>query len=1114
MSASLTSIVLPSLEDFDPRHYFMREIVEAGLELTLSADQVEVGRWREALGPVVFTNAFTQQGLVGFTLKNNSYWSLIGRCSVCKSEGCAHVFALARLFPANLLRRWQGDLERGDFHRHVGGHRPDKSDSADAALQQWLQIRAAGPEASPGQIPDLIFCLCAAPTAQRRLVLLSAIAPRLKGRDVRSKPRFLGEVDGPSRPHLGTPAYQRYAAFCASNFGTMADDCRWSPVIADKRGVQLIQLMANADLLFAVDEGDRPVGPLHFGEQRRLDWNWQEHGRSHWKVAANVEGGGQAYFGHMPLFVDSKARTVGLLDLDGMSHEAADLAAVAPPIPKAWIAQQSRSSRAIERLPRPPAFVAERSAQVLRGPPVPVLTVALRPTKEIFSLDLAFRYGEIVGRFGLSDKRVQFFTVGRQMVEVVRDLEAEARAFAAMEALGLQRDQSDGQWRFLGDRVAQRNGFRSLLASDFSELRDAGFEIVQEGSWDSVQRASEIYGVVEKGTTPGLELSMGFELQGARVNLLPLMRQVVEALGGSEGIRQAASEAEDGGVVDERPVWVLEDDGRWVGLPRAQLLPWLAVMVDVLESRSNAALRVPSLSLSRIEALRLEADAADHLQLRTTGASAVKELLAAKSNTDPLAVAGLGVVLEPFQCAGVRWMTVLTQHDLGGLLGDQPGLGKTVQCLAHLLDLKNRGDLTQPALVVAMPAQVQHWVKHVQKVAPCLRTGVLHGTGRHDLLGRLQDFDVVITTWETVPRDVKSLAKQTFRVAYLDETERLHNHNTVIAKAVRMLTIRSAIALNGSPVENSFADLWSVLDVVLKGLLDTEAAFKRHFRQPIEDNLDKARLRLLRTRLAPFLLRRLERDSSVTLPPLRHQDVVLRIKGQQANLYEAVRATTVEGVRDVLAGGSISGAQKGRILGILTQLRQVCTDPRLTSLGRARSITESAKFSWIQENLPQFVSEGRRVLVVCFFSEFFDLLGQWLDSQRIAFSMIRSGVTDRERQKEAFKEGRANVFLLGLKSGGRGLDLPEADVVIHIDPWWNPQAHAQATARAHRLGQTQSVLVVRLLIEGSLEERVLEIQDRKRQFASALDDVTLLDESRISEEDIRTMLLPMRELEE
>lgn len=1114
MSASLTSIVLASLEDFEPRHYFMRAMVEAGLELTLSADQVEIGKWREALGPVVFTNAFARQVLVGFTLKNTGYWSLIGRCSVCESEGCAHVFALARLFPAKLLQRWQRDLERGDFRSHVGGHRPDKSDSADAALQHWLQIRAAGPEVSPPQTLDLVFVLCAAATAHRRLSLLSAIAPPLKGRAGRSRPRFLGEVDGPSRPHLGTPAYHRYAAFCASNFGAMQDDCRWSSLIADRRGVQLVQLMANADLLFAVDEDDRPVGPLHFGEQRRLDWSWQEHGRSHWKVAANVEGGGQAYFGGVPLFVDQSSLEVGLLDLDGMTREAADLAAVAPPIPKAWIAQQSRSSRAIDRLPRPPAFVAERSARVLRGPPVPVLTVALRQTKEVFSLDLAFRYEEIVRRFSLSDKRVQFLTVGSQLVELLRDLEAEDRAFAAMAALGLQRDQSDGQWRFAGDRADQRAGFRGLLESEFAALCEAGFEIVQAGSWDKVQRASQIHGKVEEGTTPGLQLSMGFELQqGERVNLLPMMRQVVEALGGSEAIRQAASEAEDGGVVDERPVWVLEDDGRWVGLPRAQLLPWLAAMVDILDSRGIAALRAPSLSLSKIEALRLEADAPD-LQLRNAGASAVKQLLAAKSNTDQLVVSGLGVVLEPFQCAGVRWMSVLTQHDLGGLLGDQPGLGKTVQCLAHLLDLKNRGDLTQPALVVAMPAQVQHWVKHVQKVAPCLRTGVLHGTGRHELLDRLQDFDVLVTTWETIPRDVQRLAKQPFRVAYMDETEKLHNHGTVIAKAVRMLNIRSAIALNGSPVENSFADLWSVLDVVLKGLLDTEASFKRHFLAPIEDKLDKARLRLLRTRLSPFFLRRLQRDSSVTLPPLRHQDVVLRIKGQQANLYEAVRATTVEGVRDVLAAESISGVEKGRILGILTQLRQVCTDPRLTSLGRARSITESAKFSWIEENLPQLVSEGRRVLVVCFFSEFFDLLTPWLKRRGIAFSMIRSGVTDRERQKEAFKEGRSKVFLLGLKSGGRGLDLPEADVVLHVDPWWNPQAHAQATARAHRMGQTQSVLVVRLLIEGSLEERVLEIQDRKRQFASALDDVTLLDESRISEEDIRTMLLPMRELEE
>ena len=191
----------------------------------------------------------------------------------------------------------------------------------------------------------------------------------------------------------------------------------------------------------------------------------------------------------------------------------------------------------------------------------------------------------------------------------------------------------------------------------------------------------------------------------------------------------------------------------------------------------------------------------------------------------------------------------------------------------------------------------------------------------------------------------------------------------------------------------------------------------------------------------------------------------------------------------------------------------MCCDPRLTDIGRARKIRESAKMEWIERAVPKMVKDGRRVIVVCFFTEMFDLIGPVLRKQGIPFSMIRQGVNNREAQKEAFKEGRTKVFLLGLKAGGRGADLPEADTVIHVDPWWNPQAHDQATDRAHRIGQKNTVLNLRLFIEGSFEERVMEIQERKRIFAESLDDVSVLDEGKITEDDVREMLRPLQEVD-
>jgi hypothetical protein len=613
--------------------------------------------------------------------------------------------------------------------------------------------------------------------------------------------------------------------------------------------------------------------------------------------------------------------------------------------------------------------------------------------------------------------------------------------------------------------------------------------------------------------TAGLEFSMGFVIDGQRHNLLPLVGQIVEVVGGVEGIANMAAEiaANDPCTKDEGKLWVTDEAGRWIGLPRVELLPWLTLMAELLAGRRAKELAAPSIALTRIEALRMEAEAPE-LQLGGSGATIVQELLAAKRCTDPVEIEGFTAELEPFQRTGVHWMRVLGKYGLGGMLGDDRGLGKTVQSIAHIQDMKQQGKLRHPAFVVAIPTQVRHWERHFHRLAPGLKVLVLEGSGRAALFDRLKNYDVIVTNWEKVDKDIEWLSKQPFSVSIWDETEKIHNPQTKVAGAVRKLNVDYAIALNGSPLENWYLDVWSVFDAILSGYLGSAALFKRTFSTPIEENQSIEKLRQLRKRLAPFMLRRLKKESGVTLPPVQHEDVALRLKGSQANLYEAIRITTEEKVKEAMAGG-MEGGKKQRILAILTRLRQVCCDPRLTDLGRDRNITESAKMAWIEKRVPEMVKEGRRVLVVCYFTEMFDIIGPMLDKHGVPYSMIRQKVNNREAQKDAFKDGRNPVFLLGLKAGGRGADLPEADTVIHVDPWWNPKAHDQATDRAHRMGQKNTVLNLRLFIEGSFEERVMEIQERKRIFADSLDDETVLDESKITEDDVRAMLRPLQEVD-
>lgn len=1135
--------IVPTLQDFRLDEYFSDGVLLKGLDERNDFIPYNQTKWQGSPGPVWVTVEWGPTVYFGFQLRPGAQWEIGSNCDICRHARCWHVASLA----AQVIRREAEFLVQLQEHvnRRAGNQWSDWRASGlvpaaprpEAVFRQWLSDRRSAqlarsnePYYGPrGSADELIFLVVRAESAETRLGLLAGLSRKLKSKNAMAKPKLFGQYPGerPARPYLSNALYASYARWCASNFAGMKGGQTWSDEVADQTGIAVLKELAEGGKLYIYDAAsDRPVGPARWGATRALGWKWSAEANDLLALSHHVVGGGTAFFGRVPLYADEVGLEVGTLDIGSMESVDAEQACSVPPIPRSWLVEHSRSDWAKRYLPRPPESVVARNTRLIEGvAPVPVLTVEVRDRKEVFGVDLAFRYGDVLEAFTTKQDKIVFVERKGETIEVVRDLAAEAHARGVMLLQGFGQTEGGG-WKFSGDKAAQLAAFRHLLETDFAALRRQGFEIAQVNDWtskvltaDSIKAGfdadeqADLEGTA--GTTPGLEFSMGFVIGGERYNLLPLAGQVIEAAGGPQGIARGMAEIEAGALPtqDKSKLWVSDEEGRWIGLPRLELMPWLAMLAEIVAGRKSAEFKQPSLLLSRIEALRIQAEAPE-LQLGGSGGKIIRELLAAKACTDPVEIEGFFADLEPFQRTGVRWMRVLGEYQLGGLLGDDRGLGKTVQCIGHLQDRKNQGRMTEPALVVVPPVQEGHWERHLHRLAPGLSVLVLRGKDGHQAaIDQVRGYDVVIVSWQKLLRDIEAMRGQRFSVAVLDETEKIHNSATAMAKAIKLLDVGYMVALNGSPVENNFMDLWSVFDAVLHGLLGTQTMFQRSFRREIEEQQSVEKLRLLRKRLAPFMLRRLKKDSGVTLPPVQQEEVPLRIKGEQANLYEVIRAATEQRVNEVLAAGA-DGKKRGRILGILTQLRQVCCDPRLTDIGLSRGITESAKMKWLEEQIPQMVAAGRRILVVCFFASMFDLMIKMLQEKGIGFSMIRAGVNKRDAEKAAFKEGRTQVFLLGLKSGGRGTDLPEADTVVHVDPWWNPKAHDQATDRAHRIGQKKTVLNIRLYIEGSFEERVLEIQERKRLFADSFDEESIFDEGRITDEDVQEMLRPLREIDD
>jgi len=415
------------------------------------------------------------------------------------------------------------------------------------------------------------------------------------------------------------------------------------------------------------------------------------------------------------------------------------------------------------------------------------------------------------------------------------------------------------------------------------------------------------------------------------------------------------------------------------------------------------------------------------------------------------------------------------------------GLGKTVQVLAHILGEKQRSRLDAPALVVAPTSLVGNWQTEAARFAPALKVLVIHGADRADHYDEITAHDLVITTYPLLPRDRDKLVEARFALLVLDEAQAIKNAASQAAQVVREIPATRRLAMTGTPLENHLGELWAQFDAVEPGLLGSQRQFARLYRTPIEKHGDADRQQRLNRRIGPLLLRRRKDDVLTDLPPKTEIVRTLELEGEQRALYETLRLAQHERVRQAVAERGL--AQSGIVvLDALLKLRQACCDPRLVKLASAKKVQTSAKLDALLELLDGLLADGRRVLLFSQFTEMLALIENALVKRKLPFQTLTGQAPARERTAmvKRYQQGDVPLFLISLKAGGTGLNLTAADTVIHYDPWWNPAVEAQATDRAHRIGQNKPVFVYRPICAGTVEEKIQAMQGRKAELARAV----------------------------
>ena len=440
---------------------------------------------------------------------------------------------------------------------------------------------------------------------------------------------------------------------------------------------------------------------------------------------------------------------------------------------------------------------------------------------------------------------------------------------------------------------------------------------------------------------------------------------------------------------------------------------------------------------------------------------------------------GMEDILRPYQITGYRWLCSLAHYGMGGILADDMGLGKTLQTITYVL--ANPGTRT---LIVCPTSLAYNWQDEFSKFAPQIATQIISGTPqeRADLMQQSTDVPVWITTYPLIRKDVDLYKAQIFDACFIDEAQFIKNPTSLGAKAVKAVQAKHRFALTGTPIENTLSELWSIFDFVMPGFFGRYRQFEECYEKPILRDHDSVQMQKLRRKIRPFVLRRMKKEVLTELPDKIETRRMAEMGAKQRKIYESYLAR----IQMELAGDeeNTPGGNRMQVLAALTRLRQICCHPATFASNYHGG---SGKLDLLMEQLPDILEGGHSVIVFSQFTSMLSIIAHELKQRNIPFFYLAGSTSAQERKREVkeFNRGEVKVFLISLKAGGTGLNLTGADTVIHFDPWWNPAVEDQATDRAYRIGQ-KKVQVIKYVMKDSIEEKIYELQKRKKQLSDQL----------------------------
>ncbi len=844
--------------------------------------------------------------------------------------------------------------------------------------------------------------------------------------------------------------------------------------------------------------------PLSEGNNRSISFNWKKENDAyeiHKQVLPKID---IIFLLDNLFYVDLKNRQIGELINHDLNHEQIINLLSAPAIPDTEA--EKVSMQLLKKWPNAavplPVDLGIKEIAINNETAIPNCLLSSyeitdynssNGKRQVHLLKLRFKYADYLIE---PEERNNYFIDIQQKncLKIQRQLDQEKQAITTLQQFNFVSLTDLGEYGTAYEMLIYNDSELATVWEwlDFQqdgipELEQQGWEFIFDESFSlNFDEADQWYAEINPSTENTEEddnnqwfsMNLGIEINDKKINLLPTL---VELLA-SEKSPQALKEK----LENKKNILLPLDDKNWIKLPSDRLLEIFNTLIELYD---NEPLRGGSFLFNKHHGIHLDKLLNDP-RLKWKGDSELKKLNEKLKNFSTIneveVPKNLKATLRDYQKTGLNWLQFLREYQFNGVLADDMGLGKTIQTLVHLLYEKNHHKPENPTLIIAPTSLMGNWLRETERFAPELNILLLHGLERRENFKLIEQHDVVITTYSLMLRDYDTHKKNHYHYIILDESQNIKNSRSKTTQNIYKLSSNFRLCLTGTPMENHLGELWSMFHFLMPGYLGNLNSFNRLFKNPIEKSNDFERQKLLTSRLKPFMLRRKKEDVAYELPAKTEIIRSIPISGNQRDLYETIRLAMDKKVQTEIGKKGLARSHI-MILEALLKLRQICCDPSLLPANmQYQNPCESAKMELLMDLVPEMLMEGRKILIFSQFVKMLAIIEKALTKEGIDYVKLTGQTVKRDEAINAFQNGEVSIFLISLKAGGVGLNLTAADTVIHYDPWWNPAVEKQATDRAHRIGQDKPVFVYKLLTKDTVEEKILNLQNKKQQLADAI----------------------------